>query len=92
MKVHPNSVAVDILKENDVILSIDGSDLADDGSIELICATAEERTNWQWAVQRHQIGSTISMDILRDGERLTVDLTLDQNRHDNRIVFPVVLM
>ena len=89
MKVQPHSVAKDILLENDVILSIDGSNLADDGSIELISGNSSgQRTNWQWAVQRHQIGSTISMKVLRNGEQVDVVVTLDQNRHDSRIVSP----
>ena len=83
MMVRPNSVSDGVLRENDVILAIDGADLADDGTIEI---RSGERTNWAWAAQRHQIGSTIPLTIWRDGESMEVEITLSQNQHENRLV------
>ena len=83
MKIQEYSIAKGILQENDVILSIDGANLADDGSIEL---RSEERTNWTWAIQRHQLGSRIQIDLWRDGAAMQVEVTLSQNLHEHRIV------
>ncbi|TVR42584.1 MAG: serine protease [Planctomycetota bacterium] len=83
MRLHPHSVAQGIIRENDVILAIDGVDIADDGTIELRMG---ERTHWAWAVQRHPMGATIPFDLWRDGARITVEVTLSKDREDNQLV------
>lgn len=85
MRIHPHSAAQGLIAENDVILAIDGADLADDGSIEL---RSGERTHWSWAVQRHQMGSTIDVDLWRDGAALRVAVPLTREHHDNQLVPP----
>ncbi|TVR16893.1 MAG: serine protease [Planctomycetota bacterium] len=83
MRLHPHSVAQGIIQENDVILAIDGLDIADDGTVELRIG---ERTNWAWAIQRHPMGATIPVDLWRDGEALSVEVTLSKDHEVNQLV------
>ncbi len=83
MRLHPNSVAYDLIKENDVILAVDGTDIADDETIEL---RSGERTHWAWAIQRHLVGSTITIDLLREGIEQQVSIPLTRRYEDNQMV------
>nr|MBP7323060.1 trypsin-like peptidase domain-containing protein [Deltaproteobacteria bacterium] len=78
-----DSPVINLLKVNDVILSIGGIDVADDGTIML---RPGERTSWQYIVQQKQLGDTVAMNILRDGQPLTVNATLSIPINYGRLV------
>ncbi len=57
----------------DIILSLDGHDIANDGTVEF---RPDERTDRNYFVQSHQVGEKISFDILRKEKRIKVQFTL----------------
>jgi len=63
-KVFPGSPAQDILIPGDVILSIDGKDIANDGTIQF---RGEERTSFSYVIQNRYFGDTLGMQVLREG-------------------------
>ncbi len=71
------------LQIGDVVMAIDGKAIAGDGTVELRTGS---RTRLDYMINRHQLGESISMDIIRNGEPLTVTLTLDATVHDLTVV------
>ena len=73
-QVIPGSSADGIIQPGDVILSIDDSPIANDGTVEF---RAKERTNLAYIVQKHQIGDDLNLKILRNGkvQNLSVNLS-----------------
>ena len=64
-KVLLGSPAEDKMEEGDVLLSVDGHNIADDGTVEF---RDEERTNYAYCVDAHQLGEKITFNILREGK------------------------
>ena len=71
--IAPGSPADGYLLPGDVILSIDGHSVADDGTVEF---RPRERTSADYFIQQHQVGEQVAMQILRNGREKTVRLTL----------------
>ena len=63
------------VRTGDIILEVDGYDVADDGTIEF---RPRERTSVAYCTQLHQIGETLRLQILRDGRVKSVQIKLDQ--------------
>ncbi len=74
------SSAWDKLQENDVLLSIDGFTIANNGTIPL---RKGERLNFQYPLCLHKIGDQMVFKILRDKKPLKVSVTL---KEDARLV------
>jgi len=72
-EIYPDSPARGILKAGDVILSVDGQDVENDGTIEL---RKGERTSWQYSVQRKHINDKVHLEILRNRQIMDVELDL----------------
>ena len=62
-----------VLREGDVLMSIDGSRVEQDGSIEL---RGEDRVGFSHAVSQHLMADKIALQILRNGRLKTVAVTL----------------
>lgn len=75
-RVLPGSPSAGILREGDVLLSIAGQPVADDGTIEF---RPRERTRASYLVQRRQIGESIDVTVWRDGEALDVQVPLTRS-------------
>jgi len=75
VSVLPGAPAEGIVKPGDVILAVDGNDVADDGTIEF---RPRERTSKVYYTQLHQLGEKLRLDILRDHSEKTVSFTLDK--------------
>jgi len=60
------------LRDGDVLLSIDGRQVANDGSV----ADGDGRIPYGLLVDRKQIGETVSIRVLRDGARLDFEIPL----------------
>ena len=75
VSVLPGTPAKGKILPGDVILAIDGFKVADDGTVEF---RPGERTAMNYCTQRHQLGEAMVMDILREGKRQRVTLTLDR--------------
>ncbi len=73
--VLPGSAADGKVRRGDVILAIDGHDIADDGTVEF---RPKERTSADYYIQLHQIGETLNLDILRDGREQKVRILLNK--------------
>jgi len=72
--VLPGSAADGKVRRDDVVLAIDGHDIADDGTVEY---RPKERTSSDYYTQLHQIGETLHLDILRDGREQKVQILLN---------------
>lgn len=72
-RVFPRSPGRGVLQPDDIILAVDGNDVANDATVEF---REGERTFFEHTVQEKFIGDSVSLDILRDGEVQTVRLEL----------------
>ena len=79
----PDTAAAAILNEGDVILKIDEFDVASDGTIEF---RPQERTIFNFAAQRKQIGESVTFEILRDGHIRSVSMILEHKIGTHRLV------
>lgn len=72
----PKSSAKGIIQIEDILLAIDGHDIADDGTVEF---RPMERTSFGYYVDLHQVGENVNFTILRHGQMLevTVPLTVE---------------
>lgn len=83
IRVHPGSPADGRLEVGDVVMSIEGHPIADDGTVEF---RSKERTSASVFVDAHQIGDTIDLGVLRKGTAQTVGLTLTQSREKDWLI------
>jgi len=81
--VYWNSSAQGIIKEGDAILSIDGHQIADDGTVEI---RPKERIKFTYYSDMHQIGEKLNLKVLRNGKIENVTYTLTQTRKDILLV------
>jgi S1-C subfamily serine protease len=70
----PDAAAVDVLKEGDVILALDGHPIAADGTAVLPEMPDGVRLGMRYLVQRALPGSTLTYLVLRDGQRMELPL------------------
>ncbi len=75
IRVLDGSPAEGALETGDVIVRIDGHEVANDGTIEF---RPKERTSLAYAVQKHQLGDEIEIELLRDGVRKRVVVKLSR--------------
>jgi len=71
-KIYPDSPAKGILKSGDIILSVDGQEVENDGTIEL---RKGERTSWRYSIQKKHM-NRVRLDILRARQIMDVELEL----------------
>ncbi len=73
-RVFPGSPVDGIVRPGDVLLSIEGNPIAENGTIDF---RGRERTSFEYAVQQRFVGDRFSMEVLRGGqvERLSAALT-----------------
>jgi S1-C subfamily serine protease len=81
--VLPESPAKGFIRSGDVILSIDGHDIADDGTVEF---RQKERTSSKYFVDLHQIGDKLRVELLRDSRSEVVELALGEKPNAFRTV------
>ena len=82
-KLIPGSPGEGNLQENDILLSIGDYEIGNDGTIEF---RKNERTQLNYAVQEKQIGESIPIGILRDGEKLLLDVNLNRSSEKDLLV------
>lgn len=75
--ISPNSPAYGKIQQDDVLLTIDGHPIADDGTVEF---RSQERTRYSYYVDQRQIGEEITAQVLRQGEIQQVSFPLNQTR------------
>ena len=84
-KVFKNSAAADSLRENDVLLEVDGYKIADDSSIEV---RKNLRTNFKYAVDQYHVDDTIKVTISRDGKKQKLNLVAKKRLESYSLVTP----
>jgi S1-C subfamily serine protease len=72
-RVHPELAADGVVRVGDVLLSVDGVPIADDGTVEF---RPGERTEWIEPVQRLQVGSKLRLRLWRQGVEQDAVMTL----------------
>ncbi len=70
---------------NDVIMAIDGFDIADDSSLEF---RHNLRTNYKYAIDQYHRGDDVEVYLVREGQDLKVMLTLSEPAPDYSLVRP----
>lgn len=83
VKVFEGSVSEGKLFPGDVILAIDGYDVAEDRSIEF---RKNQRTNFKYALDQHHVGDTIKLKISRYGKTQTIKLKAAPSRRNYSLV------
>jgi len=74
-----DSPSFESLFPGDVVMEVDGYEVAGDGTIELREGT---RTPLSYLFQERHIGESISVSVIRDGELMSLELILDKTLHD----------
>jgi S1-C subfamily serine protease len=82
-RISPCSSVKGLLKPGDVILSIDGIDIAADGTFNW---RERERVQANHLIQRKLIGETLLFRILRDGTPMDVEVKAEFNVNQSRLV------
>jgi len=82
-RISPDSPARGVLKSGDIILSVDGTDIENDGTIEF---RKGERTSWAYLIQKKYINDTVQMKILRENEILNIEIKLTKPVNSGRLV------
>ena len=83
IKVFEDSPAHGVLQENDVILSIDGYEVAGDSSIRL---SRSLQTNYKHAIDLKQIGDVVPLRVSRLGKVMDIDLTASRRQQSYSLV------
>ena len=84
-RIYPGSPAEGILQRGDILLSVEGHPIADDGTVEF---RPKERTSAMYFIDRHQIGEQASVEIFRESKVVTMTLTLSKTRSAYTVVPP----
>lgn len=82
-KISIGSPSASFLKSEDVILSVDGADVAYDGTIEF---RKDQRTYFGYIIQNKQIGDLVTLSVKRDGRTLEIEIPLKKAIGFNRLV------
>jgi len=82
-KIMFNSSLHGILKEEDIITAVDGHNIEDDGTVAF---RKHEYTDYYYYIDRHQMGETVKLDIVRDGKAIEVDAPLKYTADDMYLV------
>ncbi len=78
IRVSRHSAADGFIRRGDIILEIDGVNIAGDGTIAF---NENSRISADYLIDSHQIGDTISMKVLRDRHEMTVRFPLKKMRN-----------
>ena len=82
-KVVPGTAADGLIEEGDVLVSVNNSNIDDDGSVEF---RKNERTSMAYFIQKVQVGESLSLSVLRKGETKKLELSLVSALKDRSLV------
>ena len=85
LKIMPDSPCLNLIFPLDILLSIDGHKIADDGTVEF---RPDERTSANYYIQQHQVGEQIRFKILRNKIKKNILVTLNKNMTEFQLVSP----
>ena len=81
--ISEKSSAYGKLQEDDILLSIDGHSIQNDGTVEFI---HNKYTSYKYYIDKKQIGETITFEVLRKGKNIKLDFVLNNVADDNLLV------
>ncbi len=81
--ISERSPAFKTLKKGDVLISIDGNTIENDGTVEF---RHHQYTSFKYYVDKKQIGETVTLGILRDGRKSKVKVKLNHVADDHLLV------
>jgi S1-C subfamily serine protease len=81
--IYPDSPAKGILEREDIILSIDGKTVENDGTIEF---REGERTSFNYLIQDKYINDKLELEVLRKNKIITLRVNLSKPSRDLRLV------
>lgn len=76
VRILPGSPASGVLRTNDVILSIEGAPVADDGTVEF---RPRERTSLSYFIQSKTIGESVALEVWRETARIPLSVNLSRS-------------
>jgi len=82
-KIDLDSPAEGILEPEDVLLSIDGVSIENDGTVEF---REGERTSLEYLIQKKQINESVTLKVLRERKAVNVEIELSMPLHFSRLV------
>ena len=85
VRVFEDAPTNDVLHESDVLLSIDGYDVAGDSTIRV---NPHIQTNYKHAIDLKQIGDTLELEFIRDGKRHRETVTARRRQDSYTLVRP----
>jgi len=77
------SPAFGLLKKGDVLLRIDGKKVQNDGTVEF---RHHQYTSYKYYIDKKQLGDMITLEVLRDGKRISVRVELTHVADDHLLV------
>lgn len=83
MDISSKSSAYNILKNGDILLSIDGHKIQNDGTVEFM---PEEFTSYKYYVDQKQLGESVALEILRDGKKMQLLVKITNIADDDLLV------
>ena len=83
MDISKKSSAFNILKKSDILLSIDGHSIENDGTVEFM---EQQFTSYKYYVDKKQLGESVLFGVLRDAKILKLKVRLENIADDNLLV------
>ena len=82
-RIVSGSPAEGVIQEKDVILTVEGKSVSGNSTIEF---RPRERTHYAYLIQNKQMGETVELGILRDGQKKVFTINLDTPIQDIQLV------
>ena len=83
MDISEKSSAFDILKPDDVLLSIDGHSIENDGTVEFL---EQQFTSYKYYIDKKQLGESVTFGVLREAKIMKLKVKLTNIADDNLLV------
>jgi len=81
-----NSVLKNILKKEDIITAIDGHKIESDGTVEF---RDKQYTHFKYFIDLHQYGDEVTLDVLRNGKKVSLKATLPKTSSLERSTYSI---
>ena len=81
--ISERSPASGLLKKGDVLMSIDGNKIENDGTVEF---RHHQYTSYKYYIDKKQLGDTIELGLLREGKKSKVKVVLNHVADDHLLV------